>query len=117
MIYFVKTFLLQLITAGLKAQGMNVAPCATTGKAATVLFEGATIHRRFGPIPRDLNQDSTSLLELGLDKADVIKAADVVIIDEVSAMHKVVKFMSSHLTCFIVGSFALLEHSYERCGL
>jgi hypothetical protein len=81
-----------LLIAGLKAKGVNVAPCATTGIAAQLLFEGTTVHRRFGPIPQDLTADSDPLIELESEKAQVIRAADVVIIDEVSGMHKVKKF-------------------------
>jgi hypothetical protein len=78
-----------LLIAGLKAEGIRVASCATTGIAAELLFEGTTVHRRFGPIPQNLSADSTPILDLGTEKAEVLRVADVIIIDEVSGMHKV----------------------------
>jgi hypothetical protein len=76
-----------------------VAACATTGIAAELLFEGTTVHRRFGPIPQDLSSESDSLIDLESEKANVIRAADVIIIDEVSGMHKVnkIKFYNNYL--------------------
>jgi hypothetical protein len=100
-------FKLKLLISALKRDNINVAPCATTGIAAELLFEGTTVHRRFGPIPQDLSFESDSLIDLESEKANVIRAADVIIIDEVSGMHKVNKINFKFNDLLLLGSVGL----------
>jgi hypothetical protein len=73
--------------------GVNVAVCATTGIASRLLFEGTTVHRRFGPIPKKLDQNVRVPIDAHSDRYELIRQADVVIIDECSGMNKVYFFL------------------------
>jgi hypothetical protein len=77
------------LIAKLKAIGINVAVCATTGIAAQLLREGTTVHRRFGPIPSPLKPDSAIFLDANDPRIELFYHADVIIIDECSGMHVV----------------------------
>jgi hypothetical protein len=70
-------------------EGINVAPCATTGIAAELLFEGSTVHRRFGPIPSPLNSETASrpIQNYESQRSAIMRAADVIIIDEASSLN------------------------------
>lgn len=60
-------------------------PCASTGIAATLLFDGTTAHQRF-IIPRNV-KDDTQIRLLTLGQAEILMAGDIVILDEVTALH------------------------------
>ena len=58
---------------------------ALSGIAATILTLGKTFHRTFG-VPIPCFKDSTSNLELDSISAEMIRAAQLIMIDEVSVM-------------------------------
>jgi hypothetical protein len=62
---------------------------ASTGIAATLIFNGATIHSTFS-IPADRPIDATFIPQIGplTLKYSKLKLAEVIIIDEVSMVHK-----------------------------
>lgn len=61
-------------------------PSASTGIAATLLFDGTTAHKRFA-IPRDL-RDDTPVRHVTIGQAEVMMAGDIIILDEITALHK-----------------------------
>jgi len=60
---------------------------ASTGIAAELFFEGATLHSKF-KIPIDITDDMETFLDYENNYAVILRALDVIIIDEVSAAHK-----------------------------
>jgi hypothetical protein len=66
-----------------------VLACATTGIAAELLIDGATVHRTFG-IPNELEGDTESNLVRHSRFAQVLDAAQVIIVDEVSMQDRYV---------------------------
>jgi hypothetical protein len=73
----------------MKSQKLRVSPCATTGIAAELLIEGATVHRRFG-IANDITHDTKPRVALHSDFALIMDAAQLIIIDEVSMQDRFV---------------------------
>ena len=68
-------------------------PCASTGIAAELLYEGTTIHRRFG-LGIDIQQDAKIMVDVESPRAQVLAAADVIIMDEISSTHsKIVDYV------------------------
>ena len=65
---------------------MNVAACATTGLAANDLIDGTTAHSRFR-IPLDVKEAQEPQNMKALQK-EIIAMTDLIILDEVSALHK-----------------------------
>ena len=59
---------------------------AKSGIAATLISLGSTFHKRFG-IPVPCEEFSTSNLKINSQKAQMIKDAKVIFVDEVSMMH------------------------------
>ena len=64
-------------------------PCASTGIAAELLIEGTTAHRRFR-IRNNIDNKTEIYVDQESHFARVMRAADVIIIDEVSMQHKFV---------------------------
>ena len=76
-----KTFLYKVITAMVKAEfNEDVIQTATTGIAATLLYDGTTMHRRF-KIPLQCNEDSQLTLLEYKREAEAVKKAQIIIID------------------------------------
>lgn len=73
----------------MKSQRLRVLPCATTGIAAELLIEGSTVHRRFG-VPNDVKHDTQPRLQRHSNYAQLLDAAQLIIIDEVSMQDRYV---------------------------
>jgi hypothetical protein len=61
---------------------------ATTGIAADLMFEGATMHSTFR-IPIDIEKSSGPIIDYESNKARFMRALEVIIIDEISVANKV----------------------------
>ena len=61
-------------------------PCASTGIAATLLFDGTTAHRRF-IIPMNV-KDDTQVRHVTLGQSEILMAGDLIILDEVTALNR-----------------------------
>lgn len=76
-----KTYILKIIIEKLKEQGKSVLVCAPTGVAASEI-NGSTIHRVFSyPSTAAINASTNTLK---IHATDVVRVADVVIIEEIS---------------------------------
>jgi hypothetical protein len=84
-----KTFVYNTIIDRCRQQRRYSLPMASTGIAATLIFNGATIHSTFS-IPADRSIDSNFLPQIGplTLKYSKLKLTEVIIIDEVSMVHK-----------------------------
>ena len=82
-----KTFLYNTIIAQLRHEKRNVIACASTGIAALLLIGGSTAHRAFR-IPEDVNRDMPPRFAWERDDATRVRNADVLIIDEISMLHR-----------------------------
>jgi ATP-dependent exoDNAse (exonuclease V) alpha subunit len=80
-----KTYVLNKFIRRAKKRGLHVAVTATTGLAATHL-NGTTIHAWSGIGVHD-SMDKYAAAHLGKSRQDLIKKADVLIIDEISMLH------------------------------
>jgi len=80
-----KTYVLQEFVRRSRKRGKHVAVTATTGLAATHL-NGTTIHAWSGMGVRD-NIDVHDIKKLSKQRQDLIKKADVLVIDEISMLH------------------------------
>ncbi|KAK0427394.1 hypothetical protein QR680_010208 [Steinernema hermaphroditum] len=76
-----KTFLYRALYYALKASGHNVLCTAHTGVAATLLPNGATVHRSFG-IPITAEEQMESQISLETTKAEELSKVDVILWDE-----------------------------------
>lgn len=70
-----------------QAKGYRVKATASTGIAATVLIGGKTLHSSFW-IPIEVDEDTPSKISVHADYAIPIKEAELVIIDEISMLHR-----------------------------
>lgn len=77
---------LQLIISWAKKERMNVASCASTGLAAADLIDGQTAHSRFRISP-DVKEDTMPKLLPGQLLTEIIRLTDLIVLDEVSALH------------------------------
>ena len=75
-----------MLIALFKSKKCNVLTCASTGIAADLLFEGTTAHSRFS-IPLYYRKGDR-LPFLTPQKQDILRTADVIILDEISAFHR-----------------------------
>ena len=80
-----KTYLLNKFIRRAKKQGKSVAVTATTGLAATHLH-GTTIHAWSGIGVHD-HLDKHAAAKLGKSRQEIIRQADVLVIDEISMLH------------------------------
>lgn len=80
-----KTYVLNKFIGRAKRRGQSVAVTATTGLAATHL-NGTTIHAWSGIGVHD-SLDKYAAARLGKGRLDLIRKADVLIIDEISMLH------------------------------
>lgn len=80
-----KTYLLNKFIKRAKLQGKNVAVTATTGLAATHLH-GTTIHAWSGIGVRDF-LEPRDIAKFGQQRQDLIRKADILVIDEISMLH------------------------------
>jgi len=80
-----KTYVLNKFIKRAKKRGLHVAVTATTGLAATHLG-GTTIHAWSGIRVHD-SMDKYAAAKLGASRQDLIRKADVLVIDEISMLH------------------------------
>lgn len=97
-----KTYVLNKFISRAKKQGKSVAVTATTGLAATHL-NGTTIHAWSGIGVQDFF-DKRAASKLGNARQELIKKADILIIDEVSMLHDFRLDMVDDTLRFIRGS-------------
>ena len=81
-----KTFLANIILAGIRKNGEIAIATALTSIAATLLKLGMTFHKKFG-IPIPCHHDSCSKHTMNCNDSKVIKEARIILIDEKSMMH------------------------------
>lgn len=82
-----KTFLWRLLSAAVRVRGEVCLNVASSGIASLLLQGGRTAHSRFG-IPINPDEFSTCSLTKGTDKAELVKAASLIIWDEAPMMSK-----------------------------
>ena len=81
-----KTFVANIILAGVRKNGDIAIATALPAIAATLLKLGQTVHRKFA-VPIPCNDDSSSKHALDSNDSKVIKESRIVLIDEISMMH------------------------------
>ncbi|KAK0422281.1 hypothetical protein QR680_007483 [Steinernema hermaphroditum] len=84
-----KTFLFNALIARVNARKSQYVACASTGIAALLLQGGSTAHKAFC-INNDVRAEDQSRIKFETYYAQRIRDADLIIIDEVSMMHRVV---------------------------
>lgn len=82
-----KTFLYNTLIAWAKANDKTFRSCATTGIASTLLIGGATAHSTFW-VPVNLQANTTPKMDAEKYYAENLRKAELLIIDEISMMHK-----------------------------
>ncbi|CAN6869026.1 unnamed protein product [Brassica oleracea] len=82
-----KTFLWRLLSAAIRVRGEICLNVASSGTASLLLQGGRTAHSRFA-IPINPDEFSTCKLTPGTDKANLVKAASLIIWDEAPMMSK-----------------------------
>ena len=92
-----KTFLSNITLAFIRKENSIAIATALLGIASTLLTLGTTFHRRFG-VPIPTLRDSSSKIILNSPDALIIKAAKLIIIDEVSMMsHRLLDLLDRFL--------------------
>lgn len=82
-----KTYLYNTLIAQLRHEKRGVISCASTGIAALLLMGGTTAHRAFR-IPEDVNRETPPRYAWQKDDATRVRNAEVLIIDEISMLHR-----------------------------
>ncbi len=82
-----KTFLFTTLLSFIRSRNQLALPYATTGMAATLLKGGRTVHSGF-KLELNLTSNSTSRLKLNSSEAVLLCAAKLIIIDEITMLHK-----------------------------
>uniref|UniRef100_A0AC34FHG3 ATP-dependent DNA helicase n=1 Tax=Panagrolaimus sp. ES5 TaxID=591445 RepID=A0AC34FHG3_9BILA len=82
-----KTFLYNNLINYCKAHGKKVVACASTGIAATLLKNGMTAHSAFF-IPNDIDHETAPKITAQSNKGQWLQDVELIIIDEVSMLHK-----------------------------
>uniref|UniRef100_A0A183C0L1 ATP-dependent DNA helicase n=1 Tax=Globodera pallida TaxID=36090 RepID=A0A183C0L1_GLOPA len=83
-----KTFTYNALIARLKSKmSCRLLATASTGIAAELLFEGATLHSKLR-VPIDINDDTMPMLDYESDPAKLLRALELLIIDEISIADK-----------------------------
>ena len=84
-----KTFLLNTILAKVRLAGKIALASASSGIAATLLVGGKTAHTTFGiPLKLQYIESPTSSINKGTNRAEMLKQASLIVIDECSALHR-----------------------------
>ena len=82
-----KTFVMKVIAAKLRSEGLIVLNVASTGLAAQNLIGGRTAHSRF-KIPIPIMEDSTCSIKAQSALAKLIKNTNLIIWDEIFSVHR-----------------------------
>jgi hypothetical protein len=82
-----KTYLYTAICQELVRIGKTFKCASWTGISSQLLPGGSTLHYTFG-LPLSITRNSTSSLQMQSEKANVLRKASVIIIDEISMVHK-----------------------------
>ena len=85
-----KTFLIETLAAfcALPENNFLCLCSAFSGVAAQLLPNGITIHRRFNMVP-DMDPETLCNIERGSTKAELLKEAKLIVMDEVTMMSKI----------------------------
>ena len=78
-----KTYVYNVLIALLRSRGLTVLPVAWTGIAATLLEGGRTVHAQF-KLPVPVTDDSTCFVSAASPLADKLRAASLIVWDEVA---------------------------------
>jgi len=81
-----KTYIPNLFLSYVRKQHGIAIGTATSGFAGTLLQKGTTTHSHF-KLPFSIFEDSMCNISLNSHKAQVLKSADIIIVDEVSLLH------------------------------
>ncbi|CAN1819365.1 hypothetical protein LINPERHAP1_LOCUS28701 [Linum perenne] len=82
-----KTFLYNCIISKVRSTGGISLVVASSGIVATLLPDGVTTHSRF-KIPLEIGNLSTCTVKKGLDVAELLKSATLIVWDEAPMIHK-----------------------------
>ncbi|GAU10652.1 hypothetical protein TSUD_421210, partial [Trifolium subterraneum] len=82
-----KTFLWKTLSAALRSEGKIVLNVASSGIASLLLPNGKTAHSTFC-IPLEINEKSTCNITQGCHRADLLRAASLIIWDEAPMMNR-----------------------------
>ncbi|GAU30751.1 hypothetical protein TSUD_145490 [Trifolium subterraneum] len=82
-----KTFLWKTLSAALRSEGKIVLNVASSGIASLLLPNGKTAHSTFC-IPLEINDKSTCNITQGSHRADLLRAASLIIWDEAPMMNR-----------------------------
>uniref|UniRef100_A0A183C4Z0 ATP-dependent DNA helicase n=1 Tax=Globodera pallida TaxID=36090 RepID=A0A183C4Z0_GLOPA len=101
-----KTFAYNALIARLKSKlGCRLTATASTGIAAELLFEGATLHSKLR-VPIDIDEDTLPMLDYESDPAKVLRALELLIIDEISITDKnVINYVDKLLRSIDVANY------------
>ena len=83
-----KTFALNHLLALVRSLGLVAVGAASAGVAGLLLDGGSTAHSRFGIPAKDLDSTSVSSISKQTRDAQVLRAAALIVIDEMPMMHK-----------------------------
>jgi hypothetical protein len=87
-----KTYTYRLIYETLRLLGLDILCVCFTGIGALLLPHGCTAHYAFS-LPLNVTESSSSFMDLGSNKAAILSRVSLIIVDEVSMLHK------NHLKC------------------
>ena len=82
-----KSFLLNTVIAHHRAQGHIVLSTASTANAALLLSHGRTVHSQF-KVPLNIHRDTMCNVNKGTNLAHLFSQTKIIIIDEVTMLHK-----------------------------
>ncbi|XP_076907478.1 uncharacterized protein LOC143563946 [Bidens hawaiensis] len=82
-----KTYLWKTLSSAIRSQGNIVLNVASIGIASLLLSGGRTAHSRFH-FSINLNEDSSCVMEQGLDEAELLEKTKLIIWDEAQMTHK-----------------------------
>lgn len=82
-----KSFVYNSLIGWCISKGYRVKATASTGIAATVLIGGKTIHSTFW-IPIEVDDDTPPKINAHADYATPIRESELVVIDEISMLHR-----------------------------
>jgi hypothetical protein len=98
-----KTFVYTAICQELQRLGKSFKCCSWTGISSQLLPGGSTLHYTFC-LPLSMTSTSTSSMQMQSEKAAVLRNASLIIIDEISMVHKEALRIIDHLLKNVMGN-------------